>query len=276
MAQPDPPSETPRFAIIPTADELAQLNRELRFFPTDNPSPETLSVEQLAAFNRDGCLFPLEVFTTAEITEHREYFDRLLAETLAAGGDPYSISSAHLRYEPVRDLLTDARIVGYVRDLLGPDVVGWGSHYFCKLPGDAKQVSWHQDASYWPLTPSKTVTVWLAIDDADEENACMKVIPGTHRRGLIEYQTSEQDERNVLNQTVADPTRFGAPRSVILKAGQVSIHSDLLLHGSEANRSSRRRCGLTLRYCAADVVAHLGWSAKGVLVAGSAPHHWPS
>jgi ectoine hydroxylase-related dioxygenase (phytanoyl-CoA dioxygenase family) len=62
---------------------------------------------------------------------------------------------------------------------------------------------------------------------------------------------------------------------VELKAGEVSVHSDLLLHGSEANNSSRRRCGLTLRYCAALVRAELGWNAKGVLVSGSDPSgHW--
>jgi hypothetical protein len=53
------------------------------------------------------------------------------------------------------------------------------------------------------------------------------------------------------------------------------MHSDLLLHGSEANSSTRRRCGLTLRYCPADVTAGLGWNAKGVIVSGvDASGHW--
>jgi hypothetical protein len=60
-----------------------------------------------------------------------------------------------------------------------------------------------------------------------------------------------------------------------LKAGEISLHCDLLLHGSEANESTRRRCGLTLRYCAADVRAGLGWNAKGVVVSGTdAAGHW--
>jgi len=58
------------------------------------------------------------------------------------------------------DLLCHSTIVDYVRDILGGDVIGWGSHYFCKLPRDPKTVSWHQDASYWPMTSSKTVTVY--------------------------------------------------------------------------------------------------------------------
>jgi len=69
--------------------------------------------------------------------------------------------------------------------------------------------------------------------------------------------------------------QFGDPVDVELKAGEISLHSDLLLHGSEANRSDRRRCGLTLRYCAADVRAGLGWNAKGVIVSGEDPaRHW--
>jgi hypothetical protein len=49
-------------------------------------------------------------------------------------------------------------IVAYVKDLVGENVVAWGSHFFCKMPGDGKRGFWHQDASYWPLTPSKAGT----------------------------------------------------------------------------------------------------------------------
>ena len=98
-----------------------------------------------------------------------------------------------------------------VADLLGPSVVAWGSHFFCKMPRDGKTVSWHQDASYWPLTPSKAVTMWLAVDDADRENACMRFIPGTHVLGHLTYKLSETDPSNVLNQTVPDVENYGAP-----------------------------------------------------------------
>ena len=193
---------------------------------------------------------------------------------MAAGGDSYSISTAHRKYARVYDLLTDPRIVACVRDILGEDVVGWGSHFFCKMPGDGKVVSWHQDASYWPLTPSKTVTVWLAIDDADRENACMRFIPGTHHYGHLTYRLTENDGANVLNQTVPGVERYGDPVYVELKAGEASVHADLLLHGSEANASTRRRCGLTLRYTPGDVRAYSGWDQKGVVVAGDPPAHW--
>ena len=262
-------------SFIPKTGELSGVARDLRFHPSPVANPATLTAGQVAAFNRDGYLKPIRVFDADEIAAIRAYFDDLLNRTLAAGGTSYSISTAHLSHGRVYDLLTHPRIVAYIKDLLGDDVIGWGSHFFCKMPGDGKRVSWHQDASYWPLTPSKAVTAWLAIDDADVENACMRYIGGTHLLGHLTYALREDDDSNVLNQTVENAEQFGAPVDVELKAGEMSLHSDLLLHGSEANQSGRRRCGLTLRYCPTDVRAELGWNAKGVVVSGHDPAgHW--
>ena len=259
------------FKPVPDQADLEQFERVLRFFPSTTEHPRTLTRRQIEQFNRDGFLKGIRVFDAQQIREHRRYFDQLLQKVIATGGDSYSISTAHLKYGRVYDLLADRRIVAIVRDLLGNDVVGWGSHYFCKMPGDGKQVAWHQDASYWPLSPSKTVTVWLAIDDADTENACMRFIAGSHRYGHIPYRASTDAEGNVLNQTIENVERYGQPIDVELKAGEISIHSDLLLHGSGANNSRRRRCGLTLRYCPPDVRAGMDWHLKGVIVSGRDP-----
>ena len=263
------------FKVLPGQTELNHVQRDLRFHPMVNPHPQQLSSTQIDQFNRDGYLRGIRIFSEAEIVAIREYFDVLLAKTIAAGGDSYSISTAHARYGRVYDLLTDRRIVAHVKDLLGENVVAWGSHFFCKMPHDGKAVAWHQDASYWPLTPSKAVTVWLAIDDADVENACMRFIAGSHHHGHMTYRPSDSSEHNVLNQTIENAEQYGTPVDDCLHAGEISIHSDLLLHGSEANESDRRRCGLTLRYCAAEVRAYMDWNKKGVIVSGSDPTgHW--
>ena len=262
------------FKTLPGQDELSNIPRDLSFHPCTNRTPNVLTVEQVERFNREGYLKPLRIFDAAEIAEIRRYFDALLAKYVAEGKDSYSISSAHLRHGKVFDILTNPRVVAIVSDLIGPSVVAWGSHFFCKMPHDGKRVAWHQDASYWPLTPSKAVTLWLAIDDADPDNANMRYIPGTHVLGHLTWKLSETDERNTLNQTVPDVEKYGAPVDVRLKAGEASVHSDLLLHGSEANESSRRRCGLTLRFTTGDVHAYLGWAEKGVVVAGDPPPHW--
>ena len=267
--------EPTQFKAVPDQADLANIPRDLSFHPVTNPAPQALTTEQVAQFNREGFVKGIRLYSDAEITDIREYFDRLLAKVVAAGGDSYSISSAHLRHGRVWDILTDAKIVACVKDLLGENVVGWGSHFFCKMPKDGKSVAWHQDSSYWPLTPSKAVTVWLAVDDADVENACMRFVSGSHHYGAMTFRPSDPSEHNVLNQTIENVEQYGKFVDDCLKAGEISLHSDLLLHGSDANMSDRRRCGLTLRYAPVDVHAYMDWNLKGVWVSGSDPEgHW--
>jgi non-haem Fe2+, alpha-ketoglutarate-dependent halogenase len=270
----DTPTPTHYSAI--NDDILDEATRDLAFRPCGVDLPSILTRPQIDHFNNQGYILPIDLFTATEISDIRSYFDDLLARVLADGKDQYSISTAHMKYGRVYDLLAEPRIIDCVSDLLGKDIIGWGSHFFCKMPRDGKTVAWHQDASYWPMTPSKTVTVWLAIDDADPDNACMRFLPASHTHGHLPYRESDATENNVLNQTVEDAeARFGAPVNVQLQAGQMSIHSDLLLHGSRANESDRRRCGLTLRYCTADVRAYQGWSGKGVVIRGTdGDNHW--
>jgi|TARA_B100000405_G_C16633927_1_gene392423 non-heme Fe2+,alpha-ketoglutarate-dependent halogenase len=261
--------------IMPDQKMLDAMTRDLSFVPSSATNAISLTKDQIGQFNRNGFLMPLDRSDIKETESLREYFDNLLARVQAAGADSYSIISGQVKHARIYDIAKDERILRYVRDLIGNDIVCWGAHFFCKMPGDGKAVSWHQDASYWPLTPSKTVTCWLAIDRSDRENACMRFIPGSHSEGHINYRASEPSEDNVLNQTVDNAERFGEPVDVILDAGQFSLHSDLLLHGSGKNSSSRRRGGLTLRYAATEVRSLLNWNNEGVVVSGvDANNHW--
>ncbi|MCE2415845.1 phytanoyl-CoA dioxygenase family protein [Candidatus Poribacteria bacterium] len=261
---------------MPITDAMPELNRTLQFFPVENENPSTLTHAQIEQFNEKGFISPLDVFSEAEMAEHRAYFDQLMEKALAAGMNSYSINGWHTTCPGIHDLITEGRILDYVQDLLGETLICWGTHYFCKLPGDVKQVSWHQDASYWPLSPSKTVTVWLAIDDAAVENGAMTVIPKSHLHGQIAFEPSTAEEKNVLGQTVHGATQYGdAPFPFEMKAGQMSLHSDLLLHGSEPNTSDRRRCGLTMRFVPPEVHAANDWNRRAIVARGNDPSgHW--
>ena len=194
----------------PTPADLAELPRQIGFVPSENSSPEFLSQEQIGQYNEVGYLMPFNGLDEREIAELRAFFDGVLAAFIELGRDSYSISTAHLRFSRIYDLVKHPNIVGPVSDLLGENVVAWGSHFFCKMPHDGKQVDWHQDSTYWPLSTTKTVTVWLAIDDADPENANMRFIPRSHRHGLIDYDQSDKSA-DVLNMVVANPERYGDP-----------------------------------------------------------------
>ena len=262
--------------MSPIDNALPDLDRVLDFVPIRKDAPSLLTPAQIVQFNEEGYIFPLDVFDESEAAANRAYFDDLMERAAAAGWDAYSINGWHKHCASIHDLVTEERILDYVEDLLGEDLVCWGTHYFCKLPSETRRVSYHQDASYWPLSPSKTVTVWLAIDDADEDNGAMTVIPGSHLHGQIPFEKSAAEEENVLNQTVAAPESYGRPPvPFVMKAGQISLHTDLLLHGSEPNRSARRRCGLTMRFVPPDVRALTGWNGNAVICRGTDPEgHW--
>jgi non-haem Fe2+, alpha-ketoglutarate-dependent halogenase len=259
----------------PSPSQLAELPRQIGFVPAVNRAPKVLSPQQIQQYNEVGYLMPFDGLSPNESREIRAFFDGVLAAYMELGRGSYAINTAHLRFARIYQLVKHPTIVNTVADLLGDNVVCWGSHFFCKMPGDGKRVPWHQDSTYWPLSPTKTVTVWLAIDDADPENANMKFIPRSHVHGLIDYDLSN-DVNTVLDLAVQNPHSYGDGEvDVTLKAGQFSMHSDLLLHGSEANTSTRRRCGLTIRYAAADVKTWYQWNQKGVVVKGQdIDKHW--
>jgi non-heme Fe2+,alpha-ketoglutarate-dependent halogenase len=255
-------------------------SRNLAFFPAEVSDGQKLSHEELDRFNREGFLTGLPAFSATEITKIRAYLDELIATVLAADDrrNAYSINAYHLVCAGIYDLVLSPVLLDYVEDILGPVFGSWGNHLFCKLPGDPMAVPLHQDASYWPITPSRTVTVWIAIDDADPENSAMEFATGSHLHGPLPHEDLPLDGSRVLKRQVVDPESYGERTSNSMRAGEISLHSDLLLHGSQPNRSPRRRAGLTIRYAAGEVRAlpgHEYWLKPGVHCRGQLPEHWP-
>lgn len=229
--------------------------RDLSFHPADPNGGDVLTVSQIEQFNRDGYISGVRIFDTKEADDLRVYIDNLIEQVISAPDqrNSYSINTYHVVCERLYELAVEPRILACVKDLLGEEVVLWGSHLFAKMSGDGKVVPMHQDAVYWPLTPSKSVSVWLAIDDADAENAAMQFVPASHRLGPLEHEELGLGEGRVLGRQVVEPEQYAERFVNVLKSGEISMHSDLLLHGSDANRSDRRRAGMTLRYTHASV-----------------------
>lgn len=104
----------------------------------------------------------------------------------------------------------------------------------------------------------------------------MRWIPGTHAKGA--FSIEETGGESVFHIQTRGADAMGEPVHDVLRAGQISLHADMLVHGSEANRSNRRRCGLTLRYCPTEVrIIDADWArgVEAILCRGSDPSgHW--
>ena len=152
------------------------------------------------------------------------------------------VNNWHKANRWVYELSRTKAILDYVEDLIGPNILQWGAHCFAKFPGDGTEVPWHQDAQYWPLKPSRTVSVWLAIFDTDEQNAAMRIVKGSHRH-VFEHHLIEK-EHLVLGQEV-DQVAIKTEDivSMDLKAGEIFLHDNQLLHGLGPNHYDRIRAG---------------------------------
>lgn len=256
--------------------------RDLRFRAVSPGAKSLLTADQVETFNRDGFLSPLPGLAAAEAEDLRDYMDWLIDEVVGSDDrrNGYSINNYHRVCARLHRLLNDERLVGYATDILGPQAVCWSTHAFAKLPNDGMEVPLHQDANYWPFTPTKSVTLWLAVDDVDDDNSAMHFVPGSHQAGPLDHDELPLDGSVVLNRRVVAHDRFDTTFVNELRAGQVSLHTDLLLHGSRANSSSRRRCGIALRYLAADVRTVEGgeaWVRGAVHIAEGDPSgFWPN
>jgi non-haem Fe2+, alpha-ketoglutarate-dependent halogenase len=253
----------------------AKEKRDLSFAPANRNGARVLKPEQIDLYNQRGYFHPITLFTGSKVANMRKYVDHLF-ELLKADGqtDSYALLGYHTRCPGLYDLATDSRILDVVEDIIGSNIICWTSHVFCKVAHDPKSVPFHQDASYWPLTPSRTVSVWLAIDDSDQENSCLQVIPGTHKKGHLKWSKAVGDV--VLDQRIEKAEIYGAPALIELRAGQCSIHADLIAHGSNPNRSERRRCGYAIRYCPPSVRPLTpDWGLNAILCRGEdTTGHW--
>ncbi len=211
-----------------------------------------LSEEQKAQYQENGFLLDLPpVFSSVEMEQLNQELKEL-EKLLEPEEKLMAIREWHMSSRWLYNVCTHPQLLEYVAGILGSDFYMWGSQFFAKAPGSKDTVAWHQDAYYWPLHPHNSVTVWLAFTDVNEENGAMQVIPKSHKAGLIKHKNISGD--SVLTLELEQGTFNEADaKSLVLQAGQVSLHDDNIVHGSPANHSKHWRNGLTVRYSGTNV-----------------------
>ena len=150
-------------------------------------------------------------------------------------------------------VMTDAPMVDMVATLIGPDVKYHHCKINSKLPGSQMVVHYHQDFPYTPHTNDDVITALLLLDDVDEGNGCLMVVPGTHK-GAIDSLYESGEFTGKVN-PVLEEEYLKRQVPIEGKAGSVCLMHTRLLHGSETNLSRDRRRAIYLCvYSAADAI----------------------
>ncbi len=207
----------------------------------------TLTQKDIVDYYSEGYMKFGRILNDDELAEVRAYVDDLIAH-LPPGRRSENINMPHTEDAFLLKLCSHPRILDVIEQFIGPNIALFASHIISKRQGDGLPLPWHQDAAYWALEPMKVMTLWLAIDDSTVENGCMRVIPGSHKWGLIPHVPHRVKEQ-VLDQEMADINLDESKAvDVELKAGECSFHEPFLIHGSKPNTSTKRRCGYTMRF----------------------------
>ena len=163
------------------------------------------------------------------------------------------LQDIHRRSPVVMQYYFDGPLVDIAQQLIGPNIKGATSQLTFKMRGNTKAFGWHQDNGYGELDPYNALTTLTALDDADEENGCLWIIPGSHKLKQIGVGHTIEDKQQEKSIDVAVDDSHAIP--VPMKAGEAIIFHCWTLHRSEGNRSpDRDRRILFLRYADADAV----------------------
>ena len=207
----------------------------------------SLSRSEVERFRTQGYAFPFDAISADEAAAHvatLESYDAKLGEE----AQKQLKIKAHVAAPWLHKLARNEKILDSVESLIGPDILLFGASVFAKKKRDNRFVSWHQDAAYYGLDPQEEVTCWLGLTDADLENGCMRVMPGSHV-GADAVHEETYDPQNLLGrgQTIRG---VDESKSVFMpvKAGQFSMHHERTLHASSPNPSDRTRVGVAFFY----------------------------
>ncbi len=231
------------------------------------PARHALTREQVEAFDRDGFLFPLPVFTTAEASGWAAEIAKLPTAELVRHPAPW-VQKSYLFLPSLDQLMRDERLAGRVTSILGDDLLVLSADLFLKTPGSTKRITWHQDVNYWGLEPLKVLTAWVAFTAATPENGCMRYAPGAHRGRLKHIEHKTDDNMLTKGQEIAVEIDDGDAVAVVLSPGEVAFHDGLAPHASGPNCSDKPRVGFAVRYVATRVRQTSGPAISARLVRG--------
>ena len=196
--------------------------------------PASLSPAQVAQYQRDGFLFPVDCLTPDEVRYFRgrlEDFEREQGDTF--GKLPNLVrSKSHMLFTWMDALVRHPKVLDAVESMLGPDILIYHLTSWLKEPNDPAHVSWHQDGTYFGLEPAEQITAWIALTDATPEMGCIKLLPGSHVIGQRPHKDTFSPGNLLSRGQTIDHPRLDYTKYVMmpLKAGQVSLHHTHIVH----------------------------------------------
>jgi phytanoyl-CoA hydroxylase len=224
-------------------------------------APVSFSARLVADFARDGFVVVRSFFNAFQVESMQRRLDAYVREVVPRLPKDKALyersgQAETLKYLSGIDVFDPAffgrlyvgeQLVGLAELLLDGPVRGDCLTWFDKPPRIGLPTPPHQDAFYWMIEPVEGLTVWIALDPVDEENGCVRYVPGSHLRGMRPHARTQTKG---FSQGIAD---FGdedraAEMGPHLQPGDVLVHHAMTIHRADGNTSDRHRRALGAVY----------------------------
>jgi len=205
-----------------------------------------LTAEQLKNYKNKGYISPVNALSSPEAKEIRDEIEKI-EKNWPGALEGINRNYIHLLSPVFNKVCLNKNILDAVESIIGKNILICGTTLFIKNPNEKGFVSFHQDAKYIGLEPHNWVTVWLAVTDTNEHNGCMRMLPGSHKENLKSHEQKFDDNNLLTRGQTIKGVPLNKTEPVILKAGQMSLHHPLVVHGSGLNKSNDRRIGFVIQ-----------------------------
>ena len=141
-----------------------------------------LTAEQIASYEELGFLDSIPILSADEARRFRAEVEKTCA---ALGGRITRLDGPHLYFRWAWALSTHPRVLDCMEQLIGPNVLLKSTRLFYKFGNSDSFVGWHQDGITEELKDAYVPAIWLGLTPATAENGCLRVVPRSHRLGLL-------------------------------------------------------------------------------------------
>jgi ectoine hydroxylase-related dioxygenase (phytanoyl-CoA dioxygenase family) len=215
-----------------------------------------LSQQEIDTYNRDGYLLVKNAISPEQLDAMRKVTYGLIdqSRTVSVSDDRFDLDEGHgsnnprltrikspHKLDPIYwDVLKNSRMTSVLTSLLGPNTMLQSTKLNTKAPGGGQAVEWHQDWAFYPHTNDTMLAFGLMLEDVDEANGPLQIIPGSHKGPVLSHSNSDGVFCGAIDPKDPD---FDYSKAVTLtgKAGDMTVHHVRMLHGSASNVSDRNR-----------------------------------
>jgi phytanoyl-CoA hydroxylase len=212
-----------------------------------------LTIEENKHYDEFGYVVVTDLFQKEELNGMNQELDGCEAPPQSSGEHEGFTYQLAMLTDKTKHFAHDERILTLIEDIVKPGIAIFSSKLLTKLPHSPSVCHWHQDDAYYTevVNSDTRMSIWVPLQDTDEKNGCLWIVPGSHKQGLQPYTIQNNGTcRKALDEEQVDLSKA---EPVPMKAGSILLFNALTWHSSKGNETEQVRRAFIVSYQEATV-----------------------